>query len=619
LRAAPGEQEQPLEAPKYIVGIDLGTTHCVVAYTEVAQDPEEPRPIRIFPIPQVISPGEVKARPLLPSFLLLPGPHDVPAGSLALPWNPDLDYAVGEFARNRGAEIPNRLVASVKSWLCHNGVDRSRDILPWDSPPGVVRISPVAATSRYLEHIGNAWNHLIGGSDPAARLEGQEIFLTVPASFDAVARELTVTAAREAGFEHLTLLEEPQAAFYAWLESRVDDWRRGISVGDSILVCDIGGGTTDFSLIQVTDEDGELGLRRVAVGDHILLGGDNMDLALAYAVQAKLARQRIKLDDWQFRGLWHGCRQAKERLLAEPDREVEPVVVLGRGSALIGGTIRTELTRSDVTSVLLEGFLPVCGASDFPVRQAKVGMREMGLPYASDPAVTRHLARFLGRQVEAVGDPSGGVAYPSAVLFNGGVMKSAQLRDRITTVLNQWRPDHALRELHGVDPDLAVARGAAYYGLARRGRGIRIRAGASRSYYIGIATSMPAVPGIPAPLKALCVVPFGMEEGSEVQVREREFALVVGESAVFPLLASTVRQADQAGEVVDDWSGDIEEVNRMETNLPASEQLAGGHGVPVWLQSRYTEVGTLELYCVARDGDERWKLEFDLRQGESPS
>lgn len=599
--------------PKYIVGIDLGTTHCVVAYTE-AQAPggEAPR-IRLFKIPQVISPGEVKPGELLPSFLFLPGPHDVPPGSLNLPWNEESDCAVGEFARKRGAEVPKRLVASVKSWLCHTGVDRTRAILPWESSEDDRRVSPVDASARYLKHIRDAWNHEIAQSDPDARLEHQEIFLTVPASFDAVARELTVKAAEEAALSHFTLLEEPQAAFYAWIESQHELWRKEVKVGESILVCDIGGGTTDFSLIQVIEENGELALQRVAVGDHILLGGDNMDLTLAYALQAKLAQKGVKLDSWQFRGLWHSCRQAKERLLADPELDSEPVIILGRGSSLIGGTIRTELTRTEVRSILLEGFFPICGATDYPEQKPKVGVREMGLPYESDPAITRHLARFLTRQT---GNDSGvdSLPYPSAILFNGGVMKSDLLRDRIVNVVHEWDDSRQLREIEGVDLDLAVARGAAYYGLARRGRGIRIRAGAARSYYIGIETSMPAVPGIPTPLKALCVVPFGMEEGTEVEVREKEFGLVVGESAVFPLLASTVRKQDKVGEIVEDWGGEIDEVSRMNTLLPASDRDEGGQVIPVWLESRVTEVGTLEIYCVARDEDRRWKLEFNLRE-----
>jgi hypothetical protein len=405
------------------------------------------------------------------------------------------------------------------------------------------------------------------------------------------------------------------------VEASRDAWRKEISVGDGILVCDIGGGTTDFSLIQVTEEAGELTLRRVAVGDHILLGGDNMDLTLAYAVQAKLAQKGVKLDSWQMRGLWQSCRQAKERLLANPELSTEPVVVLGRGSSLIGGTIRTELTREDVEQTLLEGFFPMCERSDYPQEKARVGMREMGLPYAADPAITHHLARFLGRQnasAREVAETAPNGLLPSVVLFNGGVMKSAVIRERVLAVLRHWGMESGreLRELAASDLELAVARGGAYYGLARHGRGIRIRGGVARSYYIGIESAVPSVPGIPTPIKAYCVVPFGMEEGTEVAMRQKEFGLVVGEPAVFSLMASTVRRNDPAGEIAEDWSGEIDPVNVMETLLPASESEAGGTLVPVWLESRLTEVGTLELWCVARDGERRWKLEFNLRERE---
>ncbi len=351
---------------KYIIGIDLGTTHSVLAYTEARTAEDIDPVIRTMPVPQVLSPGEVKAQPLLPSFILLPGPHDVPEGSLALPWDPHLDLAVGEFARKRGAELPNRLVSSAKSWLCHSGVDRTENILPWDSPADARKISPVEASSQFLRHLRNAWNFAMANRDPDAPFEAQDIFLTVPASFDAVARELTVKAAQAAGLENITLLEEPQAAFYAWVEAQKQRWRKAVHVGESILVCDVGGGTTDFSLIQVTEEEGELTLRRVAVGDHLLLGGDNMDLALAYAVQARLAAKGIKLDAWQFRGLWHSSRAAKERLLADPHLQSEPVVILGRGSSLIGGTIRSELTRAEVEQTLLDGFFPLGERSDYP-------------------------------------------------------------------------------------------------------------------------------------------------------------------------------------------------------------------------------------------------------------
>ena len=612
------DREISLNHPTYIVGIDLGTTHSVVASTR-ATNPEDDAPdVQLLPITQVVAPGEVNAQPLLPSFLFLPGPHDVPAGALALPWNPEIDYAVGEFARNRGAELPARLVSSAKSWLAHRGVDRTQPILPWDVPADARRVSPLEASARYLEHIRNAWNYQMAAEDPAARLEDQAIYLTVPASFDAVARELTVQAAHMAGLGNLTLLEEPQAAFYAWLEAQRDRWRDQIKVGETILVCDVGGGTTDLSLIQATEEEGSLALRRVAVGEHILLGGDNMDLTLAYAVRAKLAQRGTQLDNWQFRGLVHSCRRAKERLLSNPDLEAEPVVILGRGTSLIGGTIRTELTRQEIEGVLLQGFFPIGAITDYPQRKPAVGIREMGLPYASDPAITRHLAYFLSRQVSG-GDEAQPVAFPSAVLFNGGVMKAAPLRAQVLRALREWNGDAEVRELQAVNLDLAVALGGAYYGLARKGRGIRIRAGAPRSYYIGIESAMPAVPGIPTPMKALCVVPFGMEEGTEADIREKEFGLVVGDQAVFHFLASPTRKQDRVGEEVEDWSGDIQEVATLETRLPATDGTDGGTIIPVWLQSKVTEVGTLELWCVAENEDRRWKLEFNIREPQEES
>jgi molecular chaperone DnaK (HSP70) len=609
--------------PKYIIGIDLGTTNCVLAYAGAETSLTGEADIRIFEIPQVVSPGEVEEQALLPSCLFLPGPHDVPEGGLLLPWSrEEPDGCVGEFARKRGTEIPHRLVSSAKSWLCHDGVDRTRPILPWDSPEEARRISPVDASARLLEHLRDAWNHEMAAGDPEVRLEVQDLYLTVPASFDAVARELTVQAARSAGLEHLTLLEEPQAAFYAWLESQKDQWREAVEKGDSILVCDVGGGTTDFSLIVVTEEEGNLALKRVAVGDHILLGGDNMDLTLAHVVRAKLPEKSRKLDAWQFRGLWHSCQAAKERLLEDSALESEPVVILGRGSSLIGGTLRTELARKEAESVLLDGFLPLCESSELPKEGARAGMREMGLPYESDPAITRHLARFLKRQARRSETEEPGSS-PTAVLFNGGVMKSPLIRNRVLEALRRWegetRDGQAIRELPAADLDLAVARGAAYYGLARRGQGIRICAGTARSYYIGIESAMPSVPGVPTPLKALCVVPFGMEEGSEAAIREKEFGLVLGEPAEFRLLASTTRRKDYAGEMVEDWDEEIDEVTTMETLLPVAEADQGGRIIPVWLQSRVTEVGTLELWCVSREDQQRWKLEFNLREREARS
>lgn len=598
---------------KYIIGIDLGTTHCAMAYAPGQVSEGEEAWIKILDVPQVINPGEVKAQPLLPSFLFLPGSHDVPPGGLALPWDPKAEVAVGEFARKRGAEIPNRLISSAKSWLCHAGVNRTAPILPWDSPGDSKKLSPVDASAFYLKHLRDAWNFDMGKGKRKARFEDQELFLTVPASFDAVARELTMKAAEGAGFGKITLLEEPQSAFYAWIHHEKENWRKSVRVGESILVCDVGGGTTDFSLIQVTEEKGELALRRVAVGDHLLLGGDNMDLTLAYAVQAKLAKRGVKLDTWQFRGLWYACRVAKERLLGNPALTSEPVVVLGRGTSLIGGTLRTEVTREEVEKIILDGFFPFCRSTDTPQETPRMGMREMGLPYEPDPGVTRHLARFLGRQARQ--DPEkGAVPFPTAVLFNGGVMKADLIRKRVLDVLNGWPEAKGMRELVSEDLDLAVAQGAAYFGLARKGRGIRIRGGAARPYYIGIESALPSVPGFPPPMKALCVVPYGMEEGTEAEIRQKEFGLVIGEPAVFHLLASTVRKKDQAGEIIEDWQGEIEEVTTMEALLLAEEGEGKGQMVPVWLQSKITEIGTLELWCVSGDEGRRWKLEFNLRE-----
>ena len=592
-------------AAKYVVGIDLGTTHCVVAYAPV--DFETRPEIRIFEILQITAPNEIKYLSLLPSFIYLMGKHDVSEASVRLPWQEKAEMIVGTFARKRGSEVPHKLVASAKSWLCHSGVDRTRAILPWGSPNDVEKISPVQATMILLSHIRDSWNHTIAQNDEDSCLEKQDIFITVPASFDAVARELTVKAAEMAGLEHFTLLEEPQAAFYAWIEANEDRWRDMVSLGESILVCDIGGGTTDFSLIEVSEEDGNLALQRVAVGEHILLGGDNMDLTLAYVLREKISS---KLDDWQFRALWYQSRQAKERLLTDSSTHKEPVVILGRGTSLIGSTIKTELTRDEVERVLLEGFFPKCGIDEAPQRSAKVGIREMGLPYEEDPAITRHLAGFLSNHLQRL------ESFPSAILFNGGVMKADLFRKRVLDVVRTWGGDAEVRELISPDLDLAVARGAAYYGFVCKGYGIRIKAGASRSYYVGIESTMPSVPGVPAPMKALCVVPFGMEEGSTVEIKEKEFGLVVGEPAVFHIFSSTVRQDDEAGDIVEDWDNTIEEVGAMETQL-SSEEENGGTIVPVWIESTMTEIGTLELRCVDISNTSRkWKLEFNLKERE---
>jgi molecular chaperone DnaK (HSP70) len=609
-------------AAKYIVGIDLGTTNSALARCDATAVEESC--IEIRSIPQLVNPNEVAERSLLPSFLYIPGEFDFPKGSLALPWDAEPKLVIGELARKRGAESPNRLVASAKSWLSYAAVNRTAPILPWQAPEEVPKLSPVEASSQFLQYLRAVWDSGEEGEQRKLALAEQDVLLTVPASFDEEARELTRRAAEQGGYQQVTLLEEPQAAFYAWLESQGDGWRRRIKVGDLVLVCDVGGGTTDFSLITVSEENGELTLKRVAVGDHILLGGDNMDLALARVLQQRLETSGHRIDTWQLHSLWHQCRIAKEKLFESRKTQKHPVTLLGKGTKLIGGTIKTELAREDLDQVLVEGFFPKVASDELPARQRRLGFQELGLPYAADPAITKHLARFLSEQVrnspEAAGIRRGrsGLASPTHILFNGGVMKAAVLRDRVVEVLNNWLRQEGLDALGAEQileaPDLehAVARGAAYYGKARRGRGVRIRSGASRTYYIGIESAMPAVPGMEAPLKALCVVPFGMEEGTEATIPDKEFGLVVGEPAEFRFLSSSVRKQDQAGSLLEDWGSDLEELSPLEVTL----KLDGQHGtvLPVRLETRVTELGTLEVWCVSRDGTNRWKLELNIRE-----
>ena len=556
--------------------------------------------------------------------LYVPGEVDFPAGSLGLPWDDAPKFVIGELARKRGAENPMRLVASAKSWLSHRAIDRTAAILPWQSPEEVTKVSPVEASAQYLQYLRSVWDsqHASGGS--ASPLSRQDVLLTVPASFDEEARELTLRAARQSGLEQVTLLEEPQAAFYAWLENQGDAWRKRIKVGDLVFVCDIGGGTTDFSLITVTEEHGDLVLKRVAVGDHILLGGDNMDLALARLLQQKLEADGQRIDTYQLQALWYQCRSAKEYLFEHPKSQKQDVTLLGKGRKLVGGTIKSELTREDLERVLVEGFFPNVSGDQMPVLQRRIGFQELGLPYAADAAITKHLARFLSQQVQSSPEAANirrgksGLACPTHVLFNGGVMKAAVLRERLVSVLNRWLTDEGFEALATAQvldaPDLehAVARGAAYYGKVRRGHGVRIRSGASRTYYIGIESAMPAVPGMEAPMKALCVVPFGMEEGTEAQIPNREFGLVVGEPAEFRFLSSTVRKQDHVGDLLENWAGEIEELSPLKVTLNIDGQQ--GTVLPVRLESRVTEIGTLEVWCVSRDGAQHWKLELNIRE-----
>ena len=421
----------------------------------------------------------------------------------------------------------------------------------------------------------------------------------------------------------ITLLEEPQAAFYAWLDACGENWRDQVQIGDLILVADVGGGTTDFTLIEVGEENGNLALTRLAVGDHLLLGGDNMDLALAHTAAQALTAKGVKLDAGQMLMLGHSSRSAKETLLNDPSKTSAPVTVLGRGSKVIGGTIRTELQRAEVEKVLLDGFFPECPRNVEPSRQRATGLQELGLPYVADPGITKHLAHFLAKQAESLASretkgkkkKTGSVGMPTALLFNGGVFKATPMRDRLISVMNQWAKEakgDPVRTLQGNDLDLAVARGAAYYGLVRRGKGVRIRGGTARAYYVGVETAMPAIPGMLAPIKALCVAPFGMEEGTETDLKDQEFGLIVGEPVEFHFLGSTVRRQDTPGTLVEDWQGEVEELTPMSATMQGQGKV--GQQVPVHLHAKVTEVGQLELWFFGRDGKERWKLEFNVRE-----
>ncbi|WP_124096310.1 Hsp70 family protein [Burkholderia gladioli] len=609
---------------RYSIGIDLGTTHCALSYVDLAASDGDAAAQQVLPIAQLSSPGAVASPELLPSFLYLPHEGELAAGDLSLPWTASRDYAVGEMARSRGAGTPIRLVSSAKSWLCHPGVDRRAAILPNDAPPEVARVSPLEASVRYLNHLREAWDH----AHPDAPFAAQDVTVTIPASFDPAARELTAEAAQAAGYTRMTLLEEPQAALYSWIQKSGGGWRKDVKVGDIILVVDVGGGTTDLSLIAVVEREGNLELHRVAVGEHILLGGDNMDLALAHVVARKLAAQGTQADPWQLRALTYACRGAKETLLSDRSVETVPLVVPSRGAKLIGGSIRTELTRAELTQILLEGFFPQVEASARPAVRTRAGLTQLGLPYAQDAGITRHLAAFLGKQVGALAEldglpatahhPGASFLHPSAVLFNGGVFKSELLTERILAILNGWlAADGAApaRLLGGADLDLAVARGAAYYGYVKRGRGVRIRGGTARAYYVAIESAMPAIPGMEPPISALCVAPFGMEEGSDAALPEQEFGLVVGEPVQFRFFGSSVRRQDQVGDMLDYWSPEeLQELEAIQATLPADGRTPG-EVVAVRLHARVTEAGTLELEALPRGSQARWKVEFDVRGG----
>ncbi len=601
--------------PRYLVGIDLGTTNTAVAYVDTAARSVGGPRLHTFYVPQVVAAGQVAEQDLLPSFLYLPGPHDLTPGSIDLPWKKNPSDVVGTFARNHGAKIPGRLVSSAKSWLCHPGVDRTAPLLPWAGPPDVPRLSPLEVSSRYLRHLVEAWN-AAPNRKPEDHLEDQTVVVTVPASFDDVARNLTAEAAKQAGLKNVTLLEEPQAAFYAWLGTHSAQEAGMLKPGMRCLVVDVGGGTSDFSLIRATEEHGEFGFVRDAVGEHLLLGGDNMDLALAKAVEAKLPSGR--LDAAQFGSLVQACRSAKESLLANPPPPTFPVTVMGKGRSVVGGTVSVNVTPADVATALFDGFFPNVPFDAEPTRGARSGLQEMGLPYVSDPAVSKHLAVFLRQHVP----PDTPV---DAILFNGGVFQPQVLQDRVVEVMRPWfaAAGRAWEPLVLTSPslDLAVAWGAAYFAWLKHSGGKRIGGGIPRSYYIQVETGgaeasepPPAEPTPPTSdrlIPVLCVVPRRLQEGEEVQLPQPELELALGQPVLFPLYTSTVRGDDKPGDVLLLDLESLLELPSLHTVLRGGKR-AGAKRVPVTLMARCTEIGTLELYCVSKEGN-RWRLEFNVR------
>jgi molecular chaperone DnaK (HSP70) len=609
------ESRKPkIENRMYLVGIDLGTSNCAVAYVELARGADAP--VLDFPIPQLQRLGEVAQRDLLPSCIYVPGEHELPAEAARLPWDGASTRIVGEFARWQGARVPGRLITSAKSWLCHPGVDRAAPILPWGAPPDVDRISPIEASALLLRHMIEAWN----AARPETPMEKEEVVVTVPASFDEVARALTVSAVRQAGLEKFTLVEEPQAAFYAFTARHRKNLAETLDGIRLVLVVDVGGGTTDFTLVQVAVSPEGPVLRRIAVGEHLILGGDNMDAALGRKAEERMVSSGRKLGSTQWMQLVQTARQAKESLLEEAGPDNYHLSIVGEGSRLVGGSLSAHLTRSEVERIILDGFFPRCPPEQRPQRAARVALQEIGLPYAPDPAITRHLAAFLAAHAqagwEALGEdpPAHGqnraLPRPDAILLNGGVFNSRKIAERLSQVLSGWWPDRPpIPTLQHDLLELAVARGAAYYGLARHGLGRRIIGGAAHALYVGLDKA-----GSEDPI-ALCLIPRGHEEGESVDLGQRLFQLALGRPVQFPLFTSTSDRIERPADVVP-VSEDMNALPPIHTVLKSADGKTGS--VPVHLRATLTEIGTLELWCVSHASQERWRLEFELRGVAAP-
>jgi molecular chaperone DnaK (HSP70) len=609
-----------IEDKKYIIGIDLGTTNSAVSYVDLQQD-IEPQ-IKIFRIPQLTGPGEFSTLPVLPSFLYIPGDYDISKDAVAMPWikSPDQGAGnfVGAFARDHGVKVPSRLVSSAKSWLCNAGVDRHARILPWGTGEDVPKISPVRSTASYLEHIKHAWNNG-KGDDEEQFLEHQVLIITVPASFDEVARDLTVEAAAMAGLNHVTLLEEPLAAFYSWLIRHEGSWDRYVKENELVLICDVGGGTTDFTLITLMDREGSPRFERLAVGDHLILGGDNIDIALAEHVESHVGSQNVRLTPDRWKTLCHQCRQAKEEVLGG-EAEAKRITLMGEGSRLIAGTIFFDLQRRIVEQKALEEFFPMIDPNAPESQKPRRLDPEFGLPLEREPAITRHIVEFLSRHC---GDVEKELhkrnARPDLVLFNGGSLKPAVIQERIRAAIRHYfnEDDHELpRVLENPNPELAVAMGAAYYGLVKMGHGVRVGSGSARSYFLGI-DRIGEDDRQPSAKSAICLVERGLEEGTDIALTDKRFEVLTNQPVSFDMYSSSFRSGDRCGDLV--------KIDDSLTPLPPIQTIVqygkkgGQKTIPIGIEATYSEMGTLSLWCRSLMTDHRWQLRFQLRKPESIS
>ena len=607
---------------RYIVGIDLGTTNSAVTYVDLeVTEGDQPRSsIKILKVPQFSAPGEISNLEILPSFLYLPGEHELPKESMNLPWDSKQNNIVGIFAREHGARVPKRMVSSAKSWLCHPRVDREAPILPWGSDETVNRVSPIAATSSYLTHIREAWNHSVGRIEERL-LENQTVIITVPASFDEVARDLTVKAASMAGLKNITLIEEPLAAFYSWLSLHEKEWEEFITPGELILVCDVGGGTTDFTLITLKNKDGNPVFERIAVGDHLILGGDNMDLALARRSEVRLKGSRkapMNMDRWQ--ALCHQCRAAKEDILSgTADSKI--ITLVGGGRKLIADTVTTTISKEELDEIILDGFFPPVAPDDPLSETPRQGMTEFGLPYAQDAAITRHLIRFLEQHAEDVENAlEGHDIKPDLILYNGAALKPLSVRNRISNAIEKRFSGKdeltPTRVLTNAELDLAVALGASYYGLVKKGRGVRVDSGSARAFYLEVHMEgngkKQQVPDTAEREFAICLVERGMPEGTINELPDRKFSVLANQPVTFNLYSSSFRSGDAVGNVitVDD---SITPLPPLHTIIKFGKK-AKERSLPVRIEAHYTEMGTLALSCRSIASPHRWKFQFQLRE-----